>query len=97
MKYWLHTTGTRECRQAFQSSQPVKLRRHALSPVKKHYGADPGERFGPTLAAEHVAENHQVKVDAEILGQTGLFREFCTLTLYANASQNPSCDTVCEL
>ncbi len=44
-----------------------KFRERALKLVKKHYGGDPGERFGPTLAAEHLAEDHQVVVDAETL------------------------------
>jgi transposase len=48
-------------------AQPAKVRRRALALVKKHYGGKPGERFGPTLAAEHLAEDHQVEVDAETL------------------------------
>lgn len=44
-------------------SKPKRLRRRALALVKKHYGGNPGERFGPTLAAEHLAEDHQVEVD----------------------------------
>jgi hypothetical protein len=38
-----------------------------LGLVGKHYSGDPGERFGPTLAAEHLAEDHDVVVDAETL------------------------------
>jgi len=48
-------------------AKPEKLRRRALALVKRHYGGEPGERFGPTLAAEHLAEDHQVEVDAETL------------------------------
>jgi transposase len=48
-------------------AKPEKDRRRALALVKKHYGGNPGERFGPTLAAEHLAEDHQVYVDAETL------------------------------
>lgn len=44
-----------------------KFRERVLKLVKKHYGGDPGERFGPTLAAEHLAEDHNVVVDAETL------------------------------
>lgn len=43
------------------------FRERVLKLVKKHYGGDPGERFGPTLAAEHLAEDHGVVVDAETL------------------------------
>jgi hypothetical protein len=44
-----------------------KFRRRVLGLVRKHYGGDPGERFGPTLAAEHLAEDHSIVVDAETL------------------------------
>lgn len=48
-------------------AKPARLRRRALALVKQHYGGNPGERFGPTLAAEHLEEDHQVVVDAETL------------------------------
>lgn len=48
-------------------AKPAKFRRRVLSLVKKHYGGDPGERFGPTLASEHLAEDHRIEVDAETL------------------------------
>jgi hypothetical protein len=38
-----------------------------LALVRKHYGGGPGERFGPTLAAEHLQEDHGLTVDAETL------------------------------
>jgi transposase len=44
-----------------------KFRRRVLGLVKKHYGGGPGERFGPTLAAEHLSEDHQVVIDPETL------------------------------
>ncbi len=44
-----------------------EFRERVLKLVKKHYGGNPGERFGPTLAAEHLAEDHNVVVDAETL------------------------------
>ena len=47
--------------------KPRKFRERVLKLVKKHYGGEPGERFGPTLAAEHLAEDHDVVVDAETL------------------------------
>jgi transposase len=52
---------------ASNQAKPAKIRRRALALVQKHYGGKPGERFGPTLAAEHLAEDHQVSVDAETL------------------------------
>jgi transposase len=48
-------------------AKSAKDRRRALALVKKHYGGRPGERFGPTLAAEHLAEDHQLEVDPETL------------------------------
>ena len=44
-----------------------KFLKRALSLVSKHYSGEAGERFGPTLAAEHLAEDHGVMVDAETL------------------------------
>ncbi len=44
-----------------------KFRQRVLALVRKHYSGDPGERFGPTLAAEHLAEDHGLVVDAETL------------------------------
>jgi transposase len=48
-------------------AKPDKERRRILALVKKHYGGGPGERFGPTLAAEHLEEDHGIQVDAETL------------------------------
>src|SRR5436189_4595230 len=33
-------------------AKPAKFRRRVLALVKKHYGGEAGERFGPTLASE---------------------------------------------
>ena len=41
-----------------------KFRRWVLGLVRKHYGGEPGERFGPTLAAEQLEKDHGVKMDA---------------------------------
>src|SRR5262245_23036339 len=35
-------------------ARPAKERKQILALVRKHYGGGPGERFGPTLAAEHL-------------------------------------------
>lgn len=48
-------------------AKEARFRRRVLALVRKHYGGEPGERFGPTLAAEHLAEDHDVAVDAETL------------------------------
>lgn len=48
-------------------AKAARFRRRVLALVRKHYGGEPGERFGPTLAAEHLAEDHKVVVDAETL------------------------------
>lgn len=43
------------------------LRRRALALVRKKYGGDETTRFGPTLAAEHLAEEDAVVVHPETL------------------------------
>lgn len=45
----------------------AKARRRVLALVQKKYGGDPGTRFGPTLAAEHLASEDGVTVDHETL------------------------------
>ena len=44
-----------------------KIRRQVVELVKEHYSGGPGERFGPTLGAEHLSEDHGIEVDAETL------------------------------
>ncbi len=44
-----------------------KFRRKVLRRVRDKYGGPVGERFGPTLAAEHLASEDGLKVDAETL------------------------------
>ena len=48
-------------------SKPRKLRRRALNLIKKKYSGSEEERFGPTLAAEHLAEEDGIGVDHETL------------------------------
>src|SRR5271165_3459682 len=48
-------------------ARPAKERQRILALVKKHYSGEPGERFGPTLAAEHLEEDHGITIDAETL------------------------------
>src|SRR6266513_1984114 len=48
-------------------ARPARERKQVLALVGKHYGGGPGERFGPTLAAEHLHEDHGITVDPETL------------------------------
>lgn len=45
---------------------PEKLRGQVLGLVREKYGGPVGERFGPTLAAEHLASEDGLRVEAEI-------------------------------
>jgi transposase len=47
--------------------KPVQQRRRALHLIQKKYSGVEGERFGPTLAAEHLAEEDGIEVDHETL------------------------------
>jgi len=48
-------------------ARPAGERKRILALVRQHYGGGPGERFGPTLAAEHLGEDHGITVDPETL------------------------------
>jgi len=48
-------------------SKPAKLRRRALSLIQQKYSGSEEERFGPTLAAEHLAEEDGIAIDHETL------------------------------
>ena len=48
-------------------AKPAKLRRRVLELYRRLYNGGPGERFGPTLACEHLAEDHGLELDAETL------------------------------
>jgi transposase len=43
------------------------LRRRVLSLLRKKYGGEEGERFGPTLAAEHLGEEDGIELGVETL------------------------------
>jgi transposase len=45
----------------------ARFRRKVLGLVRRKYSAAAGERFGPTLAAEHLQEEDGVKMDGETL------------------------------
>lgn len=53
-------------RRSHRAYEP-KFRRTVLRLVREKYGGAPGERFGPTLAAEHLAAEDGLAVDAETL------------------------------
>ena len=44
-------------------SKPMKFRRRVLSLIQKKYSGSEEERFGPTLAAEHLAEEDGIVLD----------------------------------
>jgi transposase len=47
--------------------KPAKLRRRVLQLITKKYSGGEGEPFGPTLAAEHLAEEDGIVLDHETL------------------------------
>jgi hypothetical protein len=46
-----------------------KFQRRVLRPVREKYSGEAGERFGPTLAAEHLWSEDKLRADAETLRQ----------------------------
>jgi transposase len=58
-----HRSAGRESNRA----KPKELRKKVLGLVRKKYGGEMGERFGPTLAAEHLQSEDQLVVHAETL------------------------------
>jgi len=52
---------------ASNRGKPGKLRRRVLSLIRRKYSGTEGERFGPTLAAEHLAEEDDLVLDHETL------------------------------
>ena len=50
-------------------AKPRRLRRRVLGLVRKKYGGERGERFGPTLAAEHLQQEDGLGVGVETLRQ----------------------------
>jgi transposase len=47
--------------------KPGRLRRRVLSLIRRKYSGTEGERFGPTLAAEHLADEDDLVLDHETL------------------------------
>ena len=56
------SAGRASCR-----AKPARFRRRVLKLVREKYGGGEGERFGPTLAAEHLASEDGMRMDAETL------------------------------
>jgi transposase len=52
---------------AAHRATPERLRERVLQLVRQKYSGAPGERFGPTLAAEHLEIEDGIRVDAETL------------------------------
>jgi transposase len=52
---------------ASHRSKPAKFRRQVLRLIQRKYSGSEEERFGPTLAAEHLAEEDGVRIDHETL------------------------------
>ena len=52
---------------ASNRSKPQKLRRRVLNLIREKYSGSEEERFGPTLAAEHLAEEDGIVLDHETL------------------------------
>lgn len=52
---------------ASNRSKPEKFRRRVLNLIKQKYSGSEEERFGPTLAAEHLAEEDGIAIDHETL------------------------------
>src|SRR5215467_9965043 len=48
-------------------NKPARLRQRVLALVRRKYGGEEGDRFGPTLAAEHLAEEDGIEMDHETL------------------------------
>ena len=48
-------------------SKPLKVRRRVMHLIKKKYSGSEKKRFGPTLAAEHLAEEDGMVMDHETL------------------------------
>jgi transposase len=54
---------------ASNHAKPNSLQRRVLRLIRKKYGGEPGERFGPTLAAEHLEQDEDVVMGVETLRQ----------------------------
>ena len=59
----------RSAGRASNRAYPQKFRQRVLDLIREKYGGPVGERFGPTLAAEHLEAEDGLRVNAETLRQ----------------------------
>ena len=52
---------------ASNRAKPKSLRRRVLRLIREKYGGEPGQRFGPTLAVEHLAQEDGIEIGVETL------------------------------
>ena len=57
----------RSARRRSNRAKAEKFQERVLRRVRDKYGGEPGQRFGPTLAAEHLEQEDGLRVDAETL------------------------------
>ena len=62
---------------ASNRSKPAKFRRRVLSLIQKKYSGSEEDRFGPTLAAEHLAEEDGMVLDHDTVRLCGCCRKDC--------------------
>ena len=48
-------------------AKPAEVRKRVLQLVRENYSGEPHERFGPTLAAEHLRKDHDLQVSVRAL------------------------------
>jgi hypothetical protein len=54
---------------ASNHAKPKHLRRRVLGLIRRKYGGEPGERFGPTLVVEHLEQDDGIAMGVETLRQ----------------------------
>jgi len=52
----------RSAERASNRARPKKVRRKVVSLIRQKYSGEVGQRFGPTLAAEHLASEDQIEI-----------------------------------
>ena len=64
---WSSGAQARQCGAKSHRARPEKERQKILKLIREKYSGDEKTRFGPTLAAEHLASEDQQKVHPETL------------------------------
>ena len=62
-----HGNAGRPSNRSKSRSKSLKLRRRVLNLIKRKYSGSEEERFGPTQASEHLAEEDGIRIDHETL------------------------------